>query len=135
MKNKLIYKYTYSEELGYEFVYCVYFNEWKEEIEYSLYYLDANDGSSKGGLLFQVSKEEFYSKVDGLIKDILLNEIVARVENKLEDLELNSEYKVYSFVEGIKLNNKEFKLNENSYWAYEELLTKILNYIDTLITK
>ena len=135
MKNKLIYKYCYQEELGYEFVYCVYFNEWKEEIEYSLYYLDANDGSSKGELLFQVSKEEFYSKVDGLIKDILLDEIVARVENKLEDLELNNKYKVYSFDKGVKLSDKEFKLDEKSCWAYEDLLNEISNYIDTLNTK
>ena len=135
MKNKLIYKYTYREELGYDFIYCVYFNEWKEEIEYSLYYSDANNGNDKGELLFQVTKEEFYNKVDSLIKDILITEIIARAESKLEDLELGNKYKVYSLTKGIGINDKEFKLDENSCWSYEDLLNEVLNYIDTLNTK
>ena len=135
MKNKLIYEYTYMEELNYDFTYCIYFNNWREELEYSLYYLNTNDGTDKKELLFQVSKNEFYNKVDSLIKDVLLAEIVARVESKLEELELSDKFKVYPLTKGIGINDKEFRLDASHCWVYESLLTKVVNYIDTLSTK
>lgn len=135
MKNKLIYEYRYMEELNYDFTYCIYFNSWREELEYSLYYSNTNDGTDKQELLFQVSKNEFYKKVDSLIKDVLLTEIIARVESKLEELGLSDKFKVYPLTKGIGINDKEFRLNESHCWIYESLLNEVLNYIDMLNTK
>ena len=135
MKNKLIYEYKYMEELNYDFTYCIYFNSWREELEYSLYCANTNNGTDKKELLFQVTKKEFYNKVDSLIKDVLLAEIIARVENKLEELELSDKFKVYPLTKGIGINDKEFRLNESHCWIYESLLNEVLNYIDTLNTK
>ena len=135
MKNKLIYEYRYMEELNYDFTYCIYFNDWREELEYSLYYVNTNDGTDKQELLFQVSKNEFYKKVDSLIKDVLLAEIIARVQSKLEDLELETKYKVYPLTKGIAINDKEFRLDEDHCWIYERLLNEIMDYISTLNTK
>ena len=135
MKNKLIYEYRYMEELNYDFTYRIYFNSWREELEYSLYYVNTSDGTDKKELLFQVSKNEFYKKVDSLIKDVLLTEIIARAESKLEDLKLSDKFKVYPLTKGIGINDKEFRLNESHCWIYESLLNKVLDYVDTLITK
>ena len=135
MENKLIREYRYMEELNYDFTYCIYFNDWREELEYSLYYVNTSDGTDKKELLFQVSKNEFYKKVDSLIKDVLLDEIVARAESKLEDLDMGTKYKVYPLTKGIGINDKEFKLDEDHCWIYERLLNEVMDYIDTLNTK
>lgn len=125
--NKFIKKYTYLEELNTEFIYSIFLDEYNEELLYSLYYVN-HDTSASEELLFEVSKNEFYSKVDGIIKEFLLNEIVERVESELEELDL-TDIKVKQTSNGVMVESIEFKLNKDSCWMYEDLLEQLLNYV------
>ena len=130
--TKFIKEYTYLEELNYEFTYSIFFDEQSEELEYNFYYIDKDSGGDKTELLFGVSKSEFYNKANLLIKEVLLDVIVARAENRLYELDLDDKFKASEITNGIAINLKQFDLNEKSWYPYEDLLNRVLEYINTL---
>ena len=132
MSSKFIKTYSYKEELNYEFLYNIYFDEWKEELEYSFYFIDKDSGGDETELLFAVSKSEFFEKANLLIKEVLLDAIVARAENKLYELDLDDKFKVSQTENGIAINLKQFDLNEKSWYPYRDLLDRVLEYVKTL---
>ena len=124
--EKILYEYTYYFCNGYTFKKQICINDNKKII----FNFIVNDLFCDDLLLSNINNDFKDNILNNKIKDFLLNEIKENIKFKILGLCLKGvKCNIQKFENGIKINDKVFRLKNDNY---DKLKTKLLDYINTL---
>ena len=124
--EKILYEYTYYFCNGYTFKKQICINDNKKII----FNFIVNDLFCDDLLLSNINNDFKDNILNNKIKDFLLNEIKENIKFKILGLCLKGvKCNIQKFENGIKINDKVFRLKNDNY---DKLKTKLLDYISAL---
>ena len=136
MKYKILEREDYSEDLGFHF----YIRKCEDESGNIVYCLVACPTHSKEETyIFENSEFITFTQINKEIKEFLLNKIIEHLWIEVDFHNLEN-IKIKQLEDGIKINNKIFKITKyygaNDYDAlYEDTINYIISKWDALNTK
>ena len=123
MKYKVLEQEEYTEELGYRF----YIRKCKDDSGNIIYCLVACALNNKEEIyLFENSEFITFTQINQEIKEFLLNRIVEHLWAEVDFHNLEN-IKIKQQEDGIKINNKIFKINNDYNALYEDTTNYIIN--------